>query len=122
VKKLLPLVGIAIIFIVVGYLESPYSVMNKPYATSLSIPYEVAIAEESEPVSIEENDDTNEKSLETEEIAALNFSLEMVLESRSEVDDDIVETYREYEIYKDKNGQVIKKVPTSKYEYLRYKK
>ena len=46
----------------------------------------------------------------------------MVLESRSEVDDDIVETYREYEIYKDENGQVVKKVPTSKYEYLRYKK
>ena len=76
----------------------------------------------SEPVSIEGNDDTNEKSLETEEIAALNFSLEMVLESRSEVDDDIVETYREYEIYKEENGQVVKKVPTSKYEYLRYKK
>ena len=52
-KKFLPLIGIAIIFIVVGYLESPYSVMNKPYATSSSIPYEVAIAEESEPVSIE---------------------------------------------------------------------
>ena len=68
------------------------------------------------------NDDTNEKSLETEEIAALNFSLEMVLESKSEVDDDIVETYQEYEIYKDENGQVIKKVPTSNYEYLRYKK
>lgn len=121
-KKFLPLVGIAIIFIVVGYLESPYSVMNKPYATSSSIPYEVAIAEESEPVSIEENDDTNEETLETEEIAALNFSLEMVLESKSEVDDNIVETYREYEIYKDENGQVVKKVPTSKYEYLRYKK
>ncbi len=69
-KKFLPLVGIAIIFIVVGYLESPYSVMNKPYATSSSIPYEVAIAEESEPVSIEENDDTNEEALETEKIAA----------------------------------------------------
>jgi nickel-dependent lactate racemase len=122
VKKFLPLVGIAIIFIVVGYLESPYSVMNKSYATFSSIPYEVAISEESEPASIEENNDTNEETLETEEIAALNFSLEMVLESKSEVDDDIVETYREYEIYKDENGQVVKKVPTSKYEYLRYKK
>lgn len=121
-KKFLPLIGIVIIFIVVGYLESPYSVINKPYATSSSIPYEVAIAKESEPVSIKENDDTDEKNLETEEIAALNFSLEMVLESRSEVDNDLVETYREYEIYKDANGQVVKKVPTSKYEYLRYNK
>ena len=77
---------------------------------------------ESEPVSIEENDDTNEKSLETEEVAALNYSLEMVLENRTEVDDDIVETYREYEIYKDDKGEVVKKVPTSNYDYLRYKK
>ena len=46
----------------------------------------------------------------------------MVLESKSEIDDDIVETYREYEIYKDENGQVIKKVPTSNFDYLRYHK
>ena len=57
-----------------------------------------------------------------EEIAAHNFSLEMVLESKSDIDDDIVETYQEYEIYKDENGQVIKKVPTSHFDYLRYRK
>ena len=40
----------------------------------------------------------------------------MVLESKSEIDDYIVETYQEYEIYKDENGQVIKKVPTSHFD------
>ena len=77
------------------------------------------MAEQSEKVS---TDETNRKSSETEEIAALNFSLEMVLESKSEIDDDIVETYQEYEIYKDENGQVIKKIPTSHFDYLRYRK
>ena len=46
----------------------------------------------------------------------------MVLESKSEIDGVIVETYQEYEIYKDENGQVIKKVPTSHFDYLRYQK
>ena len=107
-KIYLPFVGILLTFIVIGYLESPYSWFNKKYATVTSIPYEVAIAEQSETVSTNE---TEEESSAKEEIAALNFSLEMVLESRSEIDNDIVETYQEYEIYKDENGQVIKKTP-----------
>jgi hypothetical protein len=39
-----------------------------------------------------------------------------------EVDGYIVETYREYEIYKDQDGNIIKQVPTSNFNYLRYKK
>ncbi len=72
-KIFLPLVGIAIIFIVVGYLESPYSVINKPYATSSSIPYEVAIAEESEPVSIEETMTQTKKPLKQKKSLRLTF-------------------------------------------------
>ena len=115
-KISLPFVGILLTFIVIGYLESPYSWFNNKYATVTSIPYEVALAEQSETVSTEEG--SNEK----EEITALNFSLEMVLESKSEIDGVMVETYQEYEIYKDENGQVIKKVPTSHFDYLRYRK
>lgn len=37
------------------------------------------------------------------------------------VDGYIVETYREYEFYRDKAGNIIKQVPTSNYEYIRYK-
>ena len=47
----------------VGYLESPYSVINKANVKSLSIPYEVAIEEESEPASIEGNEYTTKKAL-----------------------------------------------------------
>lgn len=39
-----------------------------------------------------------------------------------EVDGYIVETYREYEIYKDQDGNIIKQVPTSNFNYIKYKK
>ncbi|MCM3665804.1 hypothetical protein M3204_15400 [Mesobacillus subterraneus] len=39
-----------------------------------------------------------------------------------EVDGYIVETYREYEVYKDKDGNILKQVPTSNFDYIRYKK
>lgn len=38
-----------------------------------------------------------------------------------EVDGYIVETYREYEVHRDQNGTIIKQIPTSNYEYVRYK-
>lgn len=42
-------------------------------------------------------------------------------EEDEEVDGYIVETYREYEIYKDKYGNIIKQVPTSNFDYIKYK-
>ena len=56
-KIYLPFVGIILTFIVIGYLESPYSLFNKKYATITSIPYEVAMAEQSETVSTEETEE-----------------------------------------------------------------
>ncbi|MCM3572387.1 hypothetical protein M3172_04250 [Mesobacillus subterraneus] len=38
-----------------------------------------------------------------------------------EVDGYIVETYREYEIHRDQDGHILKQIPTSNYEYVRYK-
>lgn len=38
-----------------------------------------------------------------------------------EVDGYIVETYREYEIQRDQDGKILKQIPTSNYEYVRYK-
>jgi hypothetical protein len=49
-------------------------------------------------------------------------SVEMVLEETMEVDDEIVEIYREYEIYTDEHGTVTKREPTYHYDYLRYKR
>ncbi|SHG27441.1 RNA-binding protein [Ornithinibacillus halophilus] len=47
-------------------------------------------------------------------------SLESVLEETKEVDGNYVEVYREYEIYRDENDVIIKREPTSNYNYLRY--
>ena len=38
-----------------------------------------------------------------------------------EVDGYIVETYREYEVHRDQDGNIIKQIPTSNYEYVRYR-
>jgi hypothetical protein len=49
-------------------------------------------------------------------------NLKYIFEEKNEVDGYIIETYREHEIYTDENGSVIKQVPTSNFEYLKYKK
>jgi len=124
VKISLPFVGLALTLVVLTYLESPYSVINEKHTTISSIPYEVALAEAREPVSTDKETGAMEEddAVESEEIAALNYSLKMILEEKSEIDNYVVETYREYEIYTDNDGQVVKKVPTSNYDYLRYRK
>ena len=47
--------------------------------------------------------------------------LETFLVSQERVFGEVVETYREYEVYYDQHGQVVKKVPTPHYDYIRYK-
>ncbi|KAB7709141.1 hypothetical protein F9802_03265 [Bacillus aerolatus] len=51
-----------------------------------------------------------------------NFELEEKIVGIEEADGYIIETYREYEVYKDKQGNVKEKVPTSNYSYIRYQK
>ncbi|MDQ0219625.1 hypothetical protein ELQ35_19030 [Peribacillus cavernae] len=51
----------------------------------------------------------------------LKFQLDQRLIKQENVDGYHVETYREYEIYKDRKGDVKEVVPTSNYEYIRYK-
>jgi hypothetical protein len=49
-------------------------------------------------------------------------SLEFVLEAMEEIDGNIVETYQEYVIHKDAEGNIISRVPTENYQYLTYHK
>lgn len=124
-RKWLPITGFLFTILFLSYLESPYSFINQEYTQVTSIPNEVLLAEaqkENDPASQEqESEETsgNENVAEGEE-AAQNYSLEMVLESKSKKDGYIVETYREYQFYRDENGHVMKKVPTSNFNYLRY--
>ena len=48
-------------------------------------------------------------------------SLEWFLVSREEENGYIIETYREYEVYRKNDGAPAKKEPTDHYEYIRYK-
>lgn len=42
-------------------------------------------------------------------------------EKDKEVDGYIIETYREYEVQRSEDGKILKQVPTSNFEYIRYK-
>ncbi|WP_042148795.1 hypothetical protein [Paucisalibacillus sp. EB02] len=53
---------------------------------------------------------------------ATSYSYEFLLDEMKEVNENIVETYREYQIHKDSDGNIISKIPTSNYQYLKYKK
>ncbi|WP_100330624.1 hypothetical protein [Bacillus xiapuensis] len=50
------------------------------------------------------------------------FELEEKIVDIEEIGHRIVETYREYEIYRDGHGRIQKTVPTSHYTYLYYEK
>ena len=118
-KKLLPILGIIVTMVVLIYLESPYSLINKDYVEMTSIPNEVLQAEatavETEAVmSDTETDEGESKDFLT------NYTLEMIFEERMIEGDYVIEEYREYEVSRDKNGEIIKSVPTSNYDYIRY--
>lgn len=84
----------------VAYLDSPYSFLNKNYAYSSDQHVIAQPAEVGSPTDIP--------------------VLEDKLEKTEHVEGYTVETYQEFEVYRDKDGNVTKKVPTSKTEILKY--
>jgi hypothetical protein len=54
-------------------------------------------------------------------IQSKQFEVQERLVHEEKVDGYVVETYREYEIYKDESGNVEEMIPTSNYHYIRYK-
>lgn len=111
--------------VVLIYLDSPYSLINKDYVGVTSIPNEVLQAEataevvtsDSDMVEVERNTDENEN----EEFIS-HYTLEMIFEERMIEGDYIIEEYREYEVFRDENGGILKSIPTSNYDYIRYYK
>jgi hypothetical protein len=126
VKKLLPIIGIMVTMVVLIYLDSPYSLINKDYVGVTSIPNEVlqaeATAEEAEVVTSDSDmveDEKNTDENENEEFIS-DYTLEMIFEERMIEGDYIIEEYREYEVFRDENGNIIKSIPTSNFDYIRY--
>ncbi len=125
-KKTLPLFGFIIVVMMIMYLDSPYSLLNKDYVEVTSVPNEVILAElealeeESETVSSDSNKDVGDENAGEAEEAFADHTLEMILEEKTVDGDYIIEEYREYEVYRDQDGEVIKSLPTSNVDYLRY--
>lgn len=102
-KKITQFTSLIILFSLLAfaaYLDSPYSFLNKPFTYSASEP---VIAQ---PMDVAETND--------------NPEVEEKLENVQKVDGYFVETYQEYDVYKDKNGKVTKEVPTSHTDTLKY--
>ncbi|MEH7120978.1 hypothetical protein V7128_26750 [Neobacillus vireti] len=96
---------ISVFFVVIllgfsAYLDSPYSFLNKDYAFSNDQPA-AAI-----PAAVEPSTDAPE----TEER----------LVKREKQGGYILETYEEYEVYKDKNRHILKSEPTGQTDTLKY--
>jgi hypothetical protein len=83
-----------------AYLDSPYSFLNINYSYTAEQP---AI---SQPMSKSVPNDTPDS--------------EEKLVKKEKQNGYIVETYREYEVYKDAEGMITKEVPTSQYDELKY--
>jgi hypothetical protein len=124
VKKLLPIIGIMVTMVVLIYLDSPYSLINKDYVGVTSIPNEVlqaeATAEEAEAVTSDSNMIEGETNTGENEEFISDYTLEMIFEERMIEGDYIIEEYREYEVFRDENGGILKSIPTSNYDYIRY--
>ncbi|WP_409291293.1 hypothetical protein [Peribacillus sp. SCS-37] len=100
-KNYFPLICLAGLLAFTAFIETPGSDQNKQGGT-LQVTYDP----ESEPLQAEE----------------MTMRLENRLVGAEEQDGYIVEKYQEIEVYSDENGSIIKTVPTSHFEYLKYKK
>jgi hypothetical protein len=90
-----------IILGLMAYVDSPQSMNNRKVDIPVSVPVSVTTEEEIMPPQMP--------------------ILEYKLVDTEFVNGYFVETYREFEIYKDENGEVLKSVPTSHFDYIRYK-
>lgn len=96
-------ITLLILILILGfaaYLDSPYSFLNKNYSYTADQP---ATAQPMSKIVSTDTPDTEEK-----------------LVKKEKQNGYIVETYREYDIYKDAEGNVTKEVPTSQYDELKY--
>jgi hypothetical protein len=98
--KLVTFILMMLILGFVAYLDSPYSFLNINYSYTAEQP---ATAQQMSKSVSNDTSDTEEK-----------------LVRKEKQNGYIVETYREYEVFKDAEGNVTKEVPTSQYDELKY--
>ncbi|WP_147294826.1 hypothetical protein [Oceanobacillus chungangensis] len=106
-KKILGFIGIIVALGFTAYLESP----EESYFGFRSS------------FTNETNEESEEVSAEVEEVDPFESYSSIEYEKvETKIEDGYrVESYRQYNITKDDEGNVVKKVPTDNYDYLRYK-
>lgn len=117
-KKILLAVGIIGILGFVAYLEKPEN-NHHGFTPDLHVDSTSTIREEIEK-EVEEESTEAYAHLEQESVPAVS-SVELELVDTYEKDGYMVEKYRKYEIYRNDDGVIVNKEPTSNYEFLRYK-
>ncbi|MCH6265482.1 MULTISPECIES: hypothetical protein [Neobacillus] len=100
IKTYLTACGLLITIGLGAYLDSPYSFINKKLSYTADQPVHAVQA------SVEPPEDMPE--------------MVEKLVKREKKDGYILETYQEYEVYKDEDGNISEEVPTSKTEILKY--
>ncbi|WP_147404971.1 hypothetical protein [Oceanobacillus halophilus] len=106
-KKAFSMIGIMVVLIYIAFLESPSDTYH-----GFTPGFDEEIGDVTEEVNAELGDEINPNTY---------TSIEYRMEGTKIVDGHKVEAYREYEIYTDNEGNMVKEVPTSNYDYLRYK-
>ncbi|WP_445490279.1 hypothetical protein [Niallia sp. 03133] len=100
-KKKLAAVIVVLLLAFAAYVETPTASINKNYMYFYG--------------------DTNDTEEASSNLDALGSpELEYQLDSTVEEDGFLIETYREYELYKDSNGEVAKTVATSNTQSIKY--
>ncbi|CAH0344744.1 hypothetical protein [Bacillus sp. CECT 9360] len=110
--KIYPLLLLAMVLVPVAYFESDY--VKTLYDTE-----PILLGQAGGAINETTMATPGEKKNASEENLILQLDQRLV--DREEVDGYLVETYREYELYEDREGNVKKVIPTSNYDYIRYK-
>lgn len=115
-KRLLPLIGIIAVILVIAYYETAFSIEDGANNEQDDYPQIPVVNDSSE------NEEVSAASEEAADpLAGLAPELELKYESETIEDGYLVETHRQYEIYRDQDNQVIKSIPTDHIEYIKYK-
>lgn len=109
-RKISSLIGVVLVFAIISITES-FDLKQKNMG-SLSYMSDASVEQE-QPVAAS----TNEEELLKNIVPVLELKL---VDRKKEDGSYIIETYEEYEVYKDGHGEIIKSIPTGHFEYLKY--
>ena len=103
-KKKLSLIIVVLLLAFIAYIQTPTASINKGQVLYYS--------------SIDEDQVVSSDPDEVYGAPILEYKLEDTMEK----DGFLIEVYREYEIYKNRNGEVVKTVATENTQFLQYAK